>query len=170
MSLKIDLTPTPQKESLYDRLGGIYAIAAVVDKFSDAILENPIVGKNSKNARLREWSRNQAKTRLPGLKWMRTLWVADISGGPYKFVATKPGACPLSLEEAHDKLEISPAEFNEVAKILAQTLDDFKVPKQEKQETLAAFSAHKLEVNTGFLEAKGIDVAPPQCPFGHMNI
>jgi hemoglobin len=44
----------PQTEkSLYERLGGVFAIAAVVDHFSDAIVQNPIVGKNSKNPALR---------------------------------------------------------------------------------------------------------------------
>ena len=33
------------EQSLYDRLGGVFAIAAVVDHFSDAIVKNPIVGQ-----------------------------------------------------------------------------------------------------------------------------
>ena len=51
----------------------------------------------SKNPRLREWSNDQPE-RLPGLKWMRTLWVCDVSGGPYKYVGTKPGGTPLGLD------------------------------------------------------------------------
>ena len=43
------------EKSLYERLGGVFAIAAVVDHFSDAIVKNPIVGKNSKNPALRKW-------------------------------------------------------------------------------------------------------------------
>jgi hemoglobin len=43
------------EKSLYERLGGVFAIAAVVDHFSDAVVENPIVGKTSKNPALREW-------------------------------------------------------------------------------------------------------------------
>ena len=99
---------------LYERLGGVFAIAAVVDHFSDAVVKNPIVGQKSKNPQLREWHTKNLE-RLPGLKFMRTLWVCDVSGGPYKFAATKPGATPLGLEEAHRKLRISPAEFDEVA-------------------------------------------------------
>ena len=38
------------EKSLYERLGGVFAIAAVVDHFSDAVVQNPIVGKTSKNA------------------------------------------------------------------------------------------------------------------------
>jgi hemoglobin len=44
-----------QEKSLYDRLGGVFAIAAVVDHFSDAVVANPIVGKTSKNPDLRKW-------------------------------------------------------------------------------------------------------------------
>ena len=140
----------PQNEkSLYERLGGVFAIAAVVDHFSDAIVKNPIVGKNSKNLALRNWHRNNLG-RLPGLKFMRTLWVCEVSGGPFKFSPTKPGTTPLGLEEAHRDLKISPAEFDEVAAELGRTLDFAKVPKREKGEVLAAFAAHKNEVTAGY--------------------
>jgi hemoglobin len=87
---------TPEK-SLYERLGGVFTIAAVVDHFSDAVVKNPIVGQKSKNPQLREWhTKNLA--RLPGLKFMRTLWVCNVSGGPFQFTATKPGKTPLGLE------------------------------------------------------------------------
>jgi hypothetical protein len=78
----------PEK-SLYERLGGVFAIAAVVDHFSDAVVKNPIVGQKSKNPRLREWHTKNLE-RLPGLKFMRTLWVCQVSGGPFQFAATKP--------------------------------------------------------------------------------
>jgi hemoglobin len=80
---------------------------------------------------------------------MRTLWVCDVSGGPFKFTATKPGATPLGLEEAHRDLRISGEEFDEVAAELARSLDFFKVPQAEKDEVLAAFAAHKDEVTAG---------------------
>jgi hemoglobin len=135
--------------SLYERLGGAFAIAAVVDHFSDALVDNPIVGQNSENPNLREWHTNNL-ARLPGLKFMRTLWVCDIAGGPQQYAATKPGSTPLGLEEAHRELKISPAEFDEVAAELARTLDFFNVPASEKEEVLAAFAAHKGEVTEGY--------------------
>jgi hypothetical protein len=46
--------------SLYERLGGAFAIAAVVDHFSEAVVHNPIVGKRSENPALREWHTNRA--------------------------------------------------------------------------------------------------------------
>ncbi len=139
-----------QEKSLYERLGGVFAIAAVVDHFSDEIVKNPKVGKKSKNPQLREWHTKNLE-RLPGLKFMRTLWVCEVSGGPFKFSPTKPGAKPLGLEEAHRDLKISPAEFDEVAAELARTLDHFKVPKKEKEEVLGAFAAHKDEVTAGYV-------------------
>ncbi len=140
------------EKSLYERLGGVFAIAAVVDHFSDAVVKNPIVGTKSKNPQLREWHTKNLG-RLPGLKFMRTLWVCDVSGGPYQFTATKPGTTPLGLEEAHRDLRISPAEFDEVAAELGRTLDFAKVPKSEKAEVLAAFAAHKDEVTAGYVDA-----------------
>ena len=65
--------------TLYERLGGIFAIAAVVDHFSDAVVRNPIVGQGSANPELREWHTGHLD-RLPGLKFMRTLWVCDVPG------------------------------------------------------------------------------------------
>lgn len=136
------------EETLYERLGGVFAIAAVVDHFSDAVVTNPIVGQGSKNPALREWHTKQLG-RLPGLKFMRTLWVCSVAGGPFEYSATKPGKTQVGLEEAHRELQISPAEFDEVAAELGRTLDFFKVPDKEKGEVLAAFAAHKGEVTEG---------------------
>ena len=85
--------------SLYDRLGGAFAIAAVIDHFSDAVVKNSIVGQESKNPALREWHTNNLG-RLPGLKFMRTLWVCNVAGGPFQYTATEPGSTALGLEEA----------------------------------------------------------------------
>jgi hemoglobin len=135
---------------LYDRLGGIFSIAALVNHFSDAVLENDLVGKNSPNPQLRRWSREQSDERLPGLKFMRTLWVAAVTGGPFTFAATHPGRAYLSLESAHKQFMISPEEFDAVAGELAASLAYFNVPAQETQEVLGAFAAHKGEVTEGW--------------------
>ena len=140
------------EQTLYERLGGVYAIAAVVDHFSDAVVENMLVGRSSKNPELREWT-NDRIDRLPGLKFMRTLWVCEVSGGPYKYQPTKPGHDSLALEEAHRELRIEPDEFDEVAAELGRSLDHFAVPEREKGEVLAAFAAHKGEVTEGALAA-----------------
>ena len=140
--------------SLYERLGGAFSIAAVIDHFSDAVVQNPIVGRTSENPALREWHTNNLG-RLPGLKFMRTLWVCKVAGGPFEYTATNPGHTDLGLEEAHRALKISPAQFDEVAAELGRTLTFFKVPEAENAEVLAAFAAHKDEVTEGYSAADG---------------
>jgi hemoglobin len=121
----------------------------VIDHFSDAVVRNPKTGQGSKDPELDEWS-NKDLVRLPGLKFMRTLWVCEITGGPQVYGATKPGKTHFGLEEAHRALEISPEIFDEVAAELGRSLDHFNVPDQEKGEVLAAFAAHKGEVVEGY--------------------
>ncbi len=142
------------EQSLYERLGGVFAIAAVVDHFSDAVVKNPIVGQQSDNPALRDWHTNQLD-RLPGLKFMRTLWVCNVAGGPFQYTPTEPGSTPLGLEEAHREFEIAPDEFDEVAAELGRSLDHLGVPEQEKGEVLAAFAAHKGEVTEGHMAPAG---------------
>jgi hemoglobin len=129
------MTPT-----LYERLGGIFSIAAVIDSFSDRLLKNPKIV--DANPELHEWHTVTYRTRLPGLKWGRTLWLASLAGGPFEYTGRE-------LRDAHFDLKISPAVFDEVAAELASTLDDFKVPEREKQEVLAAFAGEKGEVSAG---------------------
>jgi hemoglobin len=74
--------------SLYERLGGVNAIAMVVDRFSDAIIENPAL---TVNPALAEWNQ---KGELAGLKFMRTLWACEATGGPFRYTG-KP------LDQAH---------------------------------------------------------------------
>ena len=135
-------------QSLYERLGGAFAIAAVVDHFSDALVQNPVVGQRSDNPALRDWH-TDSLGRLPGLKFMRTLWVCNVAGGPFQYTATQPGSTPIGLEVAHRDLRISPAQFDEVAAELARSLAVFKVPATESGQVLSAFAAHKGEVTEG---------------------
>ena len=129
------------EKSLYERLGGIYAIAAVVDHFSDALLKNPKIVEA--NAELEHWHTETYEQRLAGLKFLRTLWTAAAAGGPFTYTGEP-------LRDAHFGLHISPAVFDEVIRgELGRTLDHFKVPAREKQETIAAFMAQKKDVTAG---------------------
>ena len=141
------------EKPLYDRLGGIFAIAAVVDYFSDQIIKDRVAGARSRNPQLREWHTKQLG-RLPGLKFMRTLWVANLSGGPFQYTPTRPGATNLGLEEAHKNLKISPNEFDAVAKVLLRSLNHFKVPEKETNQVMSAFAAHKDEVTKGWRDSQ----------------
>jgi hemoglobin len=115
--------------SLYERVGGIFAIAAVVDRFSDAIITNP---KLNVNPNLKAWNETEAETRLPGLKFGRTQWVAALAGGPYEYTG-------LPLDEAHQEFHLTAEEFAEVGAEIVRALDYFQVPEREKQELVAAY-------------------------------
>ena len=86
------------EQALYERLGGVFAIAAVVDHFSDAIVQNPILGQRLENPERRAWHTKQLLSRL---EVHATLWACNVAGGTFSFAATKPGSTPLGLEEAH---------------------------------------------------------------------
>jgi hemoglobin len=135
--------------TLYERLGGAFRIAEIVNYFSDKVVENPLVGQTSANPRLQAWH-TERLDRLPGLKFLRTIWVCSLAGGPFDFIATRPGQTEFGLEEAHRELQIAPEEFDEVAAELGRALDHFDVPAKEKGEVLAGFVAHKHEVTTGY--------------------
>jgi len=129
---------TPAEPSLYDRLGGYFAIAAVVDRFSDKIIRNPILNRNPA---LRKWNRTQAKTRLPGLKFGRTLWIAAVAGGPFEYTG-------LPLKEAHGEFNLTADEFAEVGAEIVRALDFYGVPEREKQELVDAYKASMSDVVT----------------------
>ena len=138
--------------SLYDRLGGASPSPRWSTTSATRSCTTRSSGKQSANPALREWHTNNLG-RLPGLKFMRTLWVCNVSGGPFVYTGTNPGSTALGLEEAHRDLRISPAEFDEVAAELGRTLDHVGVPEAEKNEVLAAFAAHKGEVTEGYTAA-----------------
>ncbi len=122
--------------SLYERLGGIFAIAAVVDRFSDAIITNP---KLNVNPALKAWNETEASVRLPGLKFMRTLWIAALAGGPFDYTG-------LPLGDAHQDFHLTSEEFNEVGAEIVRALDYFQVPEREKQELVDAYMQSMDEV------------------------
>jgi hemoglobin len=115
--------------SLYDRLGGYFAIAAVVNRFSDEIIKNP---KLNENPALKMWNETEAATRLPGLKFGRTLWVAAAAGGPFEYTG-------LPLEEAHQEFNLTAEEFEEVGAEIVRALEYFQVPQPEIDELVAAY-------------------------------
>jgi len=76
---------------------------------------------------------------LPGLKFMRALWLCQAAGGPFHYTGKELG-------EAHEDLHVTSDEFDEVGAEIARALDHFNVPEREKEEVLAAIVARKDEV------------------------
>ena len=128
-----EATPEP---TLYDRVGGIFAIAAVVNRFSDEIIKNP---KLNVNPALKAWNEDEAATRLPGLKFMRTLWVAALAGGPFEYTG-------LPLHTAHTRFHLTGDEFDEVGAEIVRALQYYKVPEAETKLLVDAYMLSKPDV------------------------
>lgn len=126
--------------TLYERLGGVYAISAVVDHFSNELVQLKTL--ENENPRIKEWNASKSPYRLQGLKFLRTLWLCAIAGGPFQYTAK-------TLGDAHFDFQFLPDEFDEVAAVLASSLDHFHVPNREKEEVLGAFAAFKPAVTAG---------------------
>jgi len=116
--------------TLYKRLGGYDAIAAVTDDFIPRLVNDKVIGRylvglsdNSK-ARLRQLFVDQ---------------ICAATGGPCVYVGR-------DMKTAHKGLGISGAEWDISVKHLVDTLDKFKVPEKEKSELLAAVSALKPDI------------------------
>src|SRR5699024_301047 len=139
------------EKSLFERLGGVYSIAAVVDHFANALAEDPVAGKNSSNLFLQDWYANKS-WRAPGFIVLTTLWVSEKSGGPFKYIRSIPNNDRLDLEPNHYDMKLTAEEFDAAGKVLANTLDHFDVPEREKNEVLDAFTAHKDEVISGTIK------------------
>ena len=121
------------EQSLYDRLGGVDAIALVVDRFSDEIVTNPRLNVNPALKQFNE------SGNLPRLKFMRTLWICAATSGPFDYTGE-------DMHQSHEHLRITSEEFDEVGAEIARALDYFNVPEREKQEVLAAIASKKAEV------------------------
>ncbi len=139
------------EKSLYERLGGIYSIAAVVEHFAEALAKDPVAGEQSDNPYLKEWYANNS-WRAAGFKVLTTLWVSEKAGGPYEYVSTEPNEGSLDLKPTHYDMKLTAKEFDAAGKVLAETLDHFDVPEKEKSEVLDAFAAHKEEVISGTIK------------------
>src|SRR5436309_242016 len=89
------------EQSLYERIGGVNAIAMVVNRFSDEVVKNP---KLNVNPALKEWNQSG---KLPGLKFMRTLWLCQVAGGPFQYTGKdlhgklQHSARPLGRQTVH---------------------------------------------------------------------
>jgi hemoglobin len=112
---------TEQKPSLYDRLGGVYSIATVVDDFID---------RNMVDARLNaNPAVNEAHHKVPpaGFKYLVTEMVCGATGGPQKYTGR-------SMRDSHQNLGITLKEWEAFMDDFRQTLDEFKVPPAEQEE------------------------------------
>ena len=125
----------PARPSLYERLGGVSAIAAVVDDFIDRIMDDPRLNANPKV--------NEAHHRVSraGFKYLVTEQVCWASGGPQVYTGR-------SMRESHSHLDITAGEWLSFLDDLQQTLDKFGVPDPEQQELFAIVDSTRGDIVT----------------------
>src|SRR5262245_2265311 len=115
---------TQHTASLYDRLGGVYAIAVVVDDFIDRIMGDPRLNSNP----LVDEAHHRVSPQ--GFKYLVTEMVCWAVGGPQQYSGR-------SMDDAHRHLMISSDEWSAFLDDFQQTLDTFAVPQAEQDELKA---------------------------------
>src|SRR5712691_5352173 len=125
--------PTQPKPSLYERLGGVYAIAAVVDDFIDRVMDDPRLNANPKV--------NEAHHRVSraGFKYLVTEQVCEATGGPQRYTGR-------SMHDSHVHLDITEQEWQTFLDDLQQTLVKFNVPQAERAELFGIVDSTKKEI------------------------
>jgi hemoglobin len=122
--------------SLYERLGGVYAIAAVVDDFIDRIMDDP---RLNANPRVDEAHHRVSRA---GFKYLVTEQVCHAAGGPQRYTGR-------SMYDSHVHLAITEGEWSAFLDDLRQTFDRFGVPAGERQELVAIVESTKKDIVLG---------------------
>ena len=124
---------TQDSPSLYERLGGVYSIATVMDDFIDRIMIDPRLNANPRGGR-------GPSSRPPaGFKYLVTEMVCWASGGPQKYTGR-------SMQDSHQHLMITAAEWEAFLDDLQQTLDKFAVPQAEQAEIKAIIASTRSDI------------------------
>ena len=123
----------PDAMTLYERLGGVYAIAVVVDDFIDRVMNNPILNANPKV--------DEAHHKVPpaGFKYLVTEMVCWATGGPQ-------GYSGKSMRDSHAHLDITAAEWEAFLQDARATFAKFQVPAQEQAELLAIIESTRADI------------------------
>ena len=124
--------------SLYERLGGINAITAVVENFRDRV-----AGDDRINQKF-------AKTDLGRLRKMLIDQVCEAAGGPCRYTGR-------SMKDAHAGMKVTSGEFDALVQDLVATLNHFKVGKKEQDEVLGVLGPLKTDI----VEVESSEVGTP---------
>ncbi len=122
-----------ERPSLYDRLGGVYSIATVIDDFIDRIMVDPKLNANS------AVDEAHHKVSKAGFKYQVTEMVCWAAGGPQQYSGR-------SMKDSHDHLDISGGEWDAFMADLDQTFEKFGVPKAERDELVAIVNSTKEDI------------------------
>ncbi len=119
-----------QQQSLYKRLGGYDAIAAVTDDFIGRMVADP---------QLKRFFTGFNEHSLKRIRQHVVDFLCQATGGPCAYHG-------LDMKTAHTGLKITESDWQVAVKHLNGTLDKFNVPVKERNEVLAAISAQKPDI------------------------
>jgi hemoglobin len=121
------------KPSLYERLGGVYSIATVVDDFINRIMIDPRLNSNPLV--------DEAHHRVPpaGFKYLVAEMVCWATGGPQKYTGK-------SMAESHKELKITSKEWEAFLDDFQQTLDKFAVSPEEQAELKTIVNSTRSDI------------------------
>ena len=124
---------TNKEKALYDRLGGVYAIATVVDDFIDRVIANDILNANP--------AIKEARDRVPraGLKYRVTEQVCMATGGPCNYTGR-------SMKETHKSLNITEKEWDALVVDFKASLAKYNVPEMEQRQLLEIVGSTKSDI------------------------
>ena len=131
--------PSLERPSLYDRLGGVYNIATVVDDLIDRLMSDP---RLNANPRVEEAHHRVSPA---GFKYLATELVCSAAGGPQTYTGR-------SMGDAHRHLMITDQEWQAFMDDLQQTFDKFDVPQPEREELVAIVESTKEAIVVAPLE------------------
>ena len=132
------VTPTPTP-SLYDRLGGIAAISAVVDQFITNVATDPEMQRTFQPL-LDDVSKNGGESaRLRLLRANLIDQIGEAAGGPLKYKGK-------DMVTAHKGMKITDKEFNALVADLVAALNKFKVPATEQNDLLSVLGGLKGQI------------------------
>jgi hemoglobin len=136
-----------EKPSLYDRLGGVYSIATVVDNLIDRVMVDPRLNANPLV--------DEAHHRVPpaGFKYLVTEMVCWAAGGPQKYSGR-------SMADSHAQLKITGEEWEAFLDDFQQTLDKFAVPAEEQAELRAIINSTRSAIVVASGEAARLGSTP----------
>jgi hemoglobin len=124
---------TETAQSLYDRLGGVYAIAVVVDDFIDRVM-----GDDRLNANPRVDAAHH-RVSPQGFKYYVTEMLCWAAGGPQTYSGR-------SMLDSHRELRITADEWAAFMDDLDQSLNRFAVPEPERGEVVAIVESTKPDI------------------------
>jgi hemoglobin len=124
---------TSNQPSLYERLGGVYSIATVVDDFIDRIMTDPRLNANPRV--------DEAHHRVSpaGFKYLVTEMVCGATGGPQRYTGR-------TMKDSHEALMITAEEWQAFLDDFQQTMDKFGVPQTEQEELKAIVDSTRADI------------------------